>query len=116
MQPRHLLFDWFVKCQRIFGLETFAISIPFLPPGVVINDPEILEYVLKNQTTITKGEFFRKRSWDLFGRCRRMILTEYIADRRPRAWYPQHRWRDVEDTAKSRVEVLHWFEPGYRGR
>jgi hypothetical protein len=69
LQPRHLLFDWFVQCQRIFGFETYAISIPSLPPGVVINDPENLEYVLKNESTITKGDFFRRRSWDLFGLC-----------------------------------------------
>ncbi|EXJ57032.1 hypothetical protein A1O7_07376 [Cladophialophora yegresii CBS 114405] len=54
-------------CQRIFGHETFEISVPSLPPGVVINSPEVLEYVLKNEASITKGEFFRDRSWDLFG-------------------------------------------------
>jgi hypothetical protein len=67
LQPRHLLFEWFVQCQRCFGFETFAISIPSLPEGVVISDPENLEYVLKNESAITKGEFFRRRSWDLFG-------------------------------------------------
>lgn len=67
LQPRHLLFEWFVQCQRCFGFETFAISIPSLPAGVVISDPENLEYVLKNESAITKGEFFRRRSWDLFG-------------------------------------------------
>ncbi|ETI25933.1 hypothetical protein G647_02710 [Cladophialophora carrionii CBS 160.54] len=67
LKPRHVLFDWFVKCQRLFGDETFEISVPSLPPGVVINSPEVLEYVLKNEASITKGEFFRARSWDLFG-------------------------------------------------
>ena len=67
-KPRHDLFKWFVKCQQIFGQETFEISVPSLPPGVVINNPDVLEYVLKNEAAITKGEFFRGRSWDLFGR------------------------------------------------
>jgi hypothetical protein len=56
-----------VKCQQQFGLETFEISVPTLPPGVVINDPKNLEFVLRNEQTITKGEFFKRRSWDLFG-------------------------------------------------
>ncbi len=67
LQPRHLLFEWFIQCQRKFGFETFTISIPSLPSGVVVNDPKTLEYVLRNESTITKGEFFRRRSWDLFG-------------------------------------------------
>lgn len=68
LKPRHELFSWFVRCQHIFGLETFEISVPSLPPGVVINSPENLEFVLKNEASISKGEFFRERSWDLFGR------------------------------------------------
>ncbi|KAK4936155.1 hypothetical protein LTR10_022904 [Elasticomyces elasticus] len=67
LRPRHVLFDWFVKCQQIFGRETFEISVPSLPPGVVINSPENLEFVLKNESIITKGDFFKQRSWDLFG-------------------------------------------------
>ncbi|KIW65588.1 hypothetical protein PV04_07834 [Phialophora macrospora] len=67
LKPRHVLFDWFVKCQRVFGDETFEISVPSLPPGVVINSPVVLEYVLKNEASITKGQFFTDRSWDLFG-------------------------------------------------
>ncbi|KIW20335.1 hypothetical protein PV08_00910 [Exophiala spinifera] len=67
LKPRHVLFDWFVKCQNLFGHETFEISVPTLPPGVVINSPENLEFVLKSEAAITKGEFFRSRSWDLFG-------------------------------------------------
>ncbi|OAL32245.1 hypothetical protein AYO22_00267 [Fonsecaea multimorphosa] len=35
--------------------------------STVINSPQVLEYVLKNEAAITKGEFFRERSWDLFG-------------------------------------------------
>ncbi|KAL2413621.1 Cytochrome P450 [Exophiala dermatitidis] len=67
LKPRHVLFDWFVKCQQLFGKETLEISVPSLPPGVVINSPDNLEYVLKNEASITKGDFFRERSWDLFG-------------------------------------------------
>ncbi|KAK5048364.1 hypothetical protein LTR84_006034 [Exophiala bonariae] len=67
LKPRHELFSWFVKCQQVFGHETIEISVPSLPPGVVINSPENLEFVLKNEASISKGEFFRERSWDLFG-------------------------------------------------
>jgi hypothetical protein len=56
-----------VKCERIFGFETFEISVPSLPPGVVINDPKNLEYVMKNEGIFGKGNFFKSRSWDLFG-------------------------------------------------
>ena len=34
---------------------------------MVIQDPRNLEFVLKNEKHITKGEFFRRRTWDLFG-------------------------------------------------
>ncbi|KEF59549.1 uncharacterized protein A1O9_04393 [Exophiala aquamarina CBS 119918] len=67
LKPRRELFSWFVRCQQIFGSETFEISVPSLPPGVVINSPENLDFVLKNEASISKGEFFRERSWDLFG-------------------------------------------------
>ncbi|CAD6449139.1 1b23d952-729a-4d31-8d07-99842815fac4 [Sclerotinia trifoliorum] len=67
LQARHRLFSWFVKCERKFGFETFEISVPSLPPGVVINDPKNLEYVLKNEGIFAKGDFFKRRSWDLFG-------------------------------------------------
>ncbi|PBP21902.1 Cytochrome P450 [Diplocarpon rosae] len=67
LQARHRLFSWFVKCERQYGFETFQISVPSLPPGVVINDPKNLEYVFKNEGIFAKGEFFKKRSWDLFG-------------------------------------------------
>jgi hypothetical protein len=56
-----------VKCERQFGFETFQISVPSLPPSVVINDPKNLEYVFKNEGIFTKGDFFKRRSWDLFG-------------------------------------------------
>ncbi|KAF7941883.1 uncharacterized protein EAE97_006720 [Botrytis byssoidea] len=67
LQARHKLFSWFVECERKFGWETFEISVPSLPPGVVINDPKNLEYVLKNEGIFAKGDFFKSRSWDLFG-------------------------------------------------
>ena len=60
-------------CQRHFGLETFQIAVPTLPPGVVINDPKNLEFVFKNEASITKGEFFKRRSWDLFGWFERIL-------------------------------------------
>ena len=61
------MFSWFVKCEQKYGFETFEISVPSLPPGVVINDPQNLEYVLKNESIFAKGDFFKKRSFDLFG-------------------------------------------------
>ena len=67
LQPRHALFSWFLTQQTHFGDKTYAISVPSLPPGVVISSPKNLEFVLKNESIITKGEFFRTRAWDLFG-------------------------------------------------
>ncbi|KAK8085342.1 Cytochrome P450 94C1 [Apiospora hydei] len=68
LQARQKLFAWFVRCERQFGHETFQISVPSLPPGVVINDPRNLEYVFKHEGVFGKGDFFKQRSWDLFGR------------------------------------------------
>lgn len=67
LQPRHKLLDWFVQCERLIGFDTFEISVPSLPPGIVINDPANVEHVLKNNDIFVKGDFFRVRSWDLFG-------------------------------------------------
>ncbi|KAK0511642.1 hypothetical protein JMJ35_006215 [Cladonia borealis] len=67
LQPRHKLLDWFVKCERMVGFSTYEISVPSLPPGIVINDPQNVEHVLKNNDIFIKGEFVRARSWDLFG-------------------------------------------------
>ncbi|KAL7622172.1 hypothetical protein AAE478_007675 [Parahypoxylon ruwenzoriense] len=67
LQARQKLFSWFVKCERQFGRETFQISVPTLPPGVVINDPKNLEYIFKNEGVFSKGDFFKRLSWDLFG-------------------------------------------------
>lgn len=67
LQPRHKLLDWFSQCERQSGLSTFEISVPSLPPAIVINDPSNVEHVLKNHELFIKGHFFRARSWDLFG-------------------------------------------------
>jgi hypothetical protein len=67
LQDRWRLFAWFDKCQRIFGYETVALTVPTLPPGVLIHDPKNLEYVFKHEGTFTKGDFVKGRSWDLFG-------------------------------------------------
>lgn len=69
LQAREKLFAWFVKCERIFGHETFELYVPSLPPGVVINDPRNLDYVFKNEAIFAKGEFMKKPLWDLFGEC-----------------------------------------------
>ncbi|KAJ4393633.1 hypothetical protein N0V93_002846 [Gnomoniopsis smithogilvyi] len=67
LQAREKLFSWFVKCERIFGHETFELYVPSLPPGVVINDPRNLAFVFKNEGLFAKGEFMKKPLWDLFG-------------------------------------------------
>ncbi|KAK3349109.1 cytochrome P450 [Lasiosphaeria hispida] len=67
LQDRWKLFAWFDKCQRQFGYETVAISVPTLPPGVIIHDPRNLEFVFKHEGIFTKGMFVKGRSWDLFG-------------------------------------------------
>lgn len=41
--------------------------MPSLPPGVIISDPRNLDFVFKNEGVFGKGEFFKRRSWDLFG-------------------------------------------------
>ncbi|KAM7202528.1 Cytochrome P450 [Rhypophila sp. PSN 637] len=67
LQDRWKLFSWFDKCQRQFGYETVSLTVPTLPPGVLIHDPRNLEFVIKNEGTFTKGDFVKGRSWDLFG-------------------------------------------------
>ncbi|KAI0966155.1 cytochrome P450 [Xylaria arbuscula] len=67
LRDRQKLFSWFAKCERQFGLETFQITVPTLHPGVVINDPDNLDYVFKNEGLFSKGDFVKQRSWDLFG-------------------------------------------------
>lgn len=41
--------------------------MPSLPPGIVINDPQNLDFVFKNDRLFTKGAFMTKPLWDLFG-------------------------------------------------
>ncbi|CAF9926782.1 MAG: hypothetical protein GOMPHAMPRED_004220 [Gomphillus americanus] len=67
LRPKYQLLDWLVKLQPGFGLETYELAIPTLPPAILINDPKVLEFVLKNHETFIKGNTFRKASWDLFG-------------------------------------------------
>lgn len=67
LNQRHELFDWFIQCQRLYGFETLEISVPTLPPGVIITNPANLEFVLKNEHLVSKGNFVKLRSWDLFG-------------------------------------------------
>ncbi|KAK0704119.1 cytochrome P450 [Apiosordaria backusii] len=67
LQPRWNLLSWFDRCQRQFGYETLALTVPTLPPGVLIHDPQNLDYVFKHEGLFTKGNFVKTRSWDLFG-------------------------------------------------
>ncbi|KAL2256167.1 hypothetical protein VTK26DRAFT_2083 [Humicola hyalothermophila] len=67
LQSRWQLFSWFDECQRQFGYETAALSVPTLPPGVLIHSPQNLDFVFKNEGLFTKGMFVKRRSWDLFG-------------------------------------------------
>lgn len=41
--------------------------MPTLPPGVIVANPVNLEFILKNEHLVSKGEFVKSRSWDLFG-------------------------------------------------
>ncbi|GKT44073.1 cytochrome P450 [Colletotrichum spaethianum] len=67
LRDRQKLFKWFTKCEQLYGYETLQISVPSLPPGVIISDPRNLDYVFKNEGIFAKGEFFKGRSRDLFG-------------------------------------------------
>ncbi|KZL74470.1 cytochrome P450, partial [Colletotrichum tofieldiae] len=67
LRDRQRLFDWFTTCEQLCGYETLQISVPSLPPGVIISDPRNLDYVFKNEGIFAKGEFFKVRSRDLFG-------------------------------------------------
>ncbi|RVD83189.1 uncharacterized protein DFL_007588 [Arthrobotrys flagrans] len=68
---RQSLFDWFSKIHNeIFGFETYEISVPTLPPGIVVSSPDVLEFIMKKEGSegFGKGPFFEERSWHLFGR------------------------------------------------
>ena len=59
--------EWFSQVERKAGLQTYEISVPSLPPAIVINDPSNVEHVFKCNDIFIKGEFFKARSRDLFG-------------------------------------------------
>ncbi|KAG9251257.1 cytochrome P450 [Emericellopsis atlantica] len=67
LRPRQVLFSWFTKCIHQHGHTTLQISVPSLPPGVIISSPACLDYVFKHEGLFEKGSFFKDRSWDLFG-------------------------------------------------
>ncbi|RFN51177.1 cytochrome p450 oxidoreductase [Fusarium flagelliforme] len=67
LQPRQKLFSWFHRCERLYGYETLHITVPSLPPGVIVNDPQNLDFIFRNEGVFEKGDFFKQRSWDLFG-------------------------------------------------
>ncbi|CAG9956867.1 unnamed protein product [Clonostachys rosea f. rosea IK726] len=67
IQPRQKLFDWFTKCIHRYGREALLITVPSLPPGVIISDPANLDFVFKNEPIFQKGTFFKARLNDLFG-------------------------------------------------
>jgi cytochrome P450 len=47
--------------------ETLELTVPSLPPGVLIHDPKNLEYIFKHESIFSKGSFVKDRAWDLFG-------------------------------------------------
>ncbi|KAK6529429.1 hypothetical protein TWF281_008605 [Arthrobotrys megalospora] len=68
---RQSLFDWFSEIHNdIFGFETYEISVPTLPPGIVVSSPDVLEFIMKKEGSegFGKGPFFEERSRHLFGR------------------------------------------------
>lgn len=67
MQDRQKLFTWFTKCERVADYETLEISVPTLPPGIVVHDPRNLDFIFKNESLFSKGDFVKSRAWDLFG-------------------------------------------------
>ncbi|VUC21084.1 unnamed protein product [Clonostachys rosea] len=67
IQPRQKLFEWFTKCIHLHDRETLLITVPSLPPGVIISDPANLDFVFKNEPVFQKGAFFKDRLNDLFG-------------------------------------------------
>ncbi|RKF64472.1 Cytochrome P450 94A1 [Golovinomyces cichoracearum] len=67
LRCRQKLLSWFVKCERQFGFETFLLSVPSLPPCVVVTNPKNVEWILKNEVLFSKGSFVKNRLWDLFG-------------------------------------------------
>lgn len=114
LQARQKLFAWFVKCERQFGYETFQISVPTLPPGVVINDPRNVEFVLKNEGVFSKGSFVKGVLWDLFGEALSVPQTASIlTPTSHRLRHHQCGRRPLEDPAQGRSELHQHIEsPG----
>jgi len=67
LKPKRMMLEWFAQCERVMGVQTVELFIPTLPPTILITDPKNIEHVLRNNEIFIKGEFFRTRSWDLFG-------------------------------------------------
>lgn len=67
LQARQKLFAWFTRCIHQTGPETLSISVPSLPPGVIISSPANLDFVFRHESIFQKGHFFTHRSHDLFG-------------------------------------------------
>lgn len=67
MQERQKLFAWFTQCERLADYETLEISVPTLPPGVIVHSPPNLDFIFRNEALFRKGSFVKSRAWDLFG-------------------------------------------------
>lgn len=67
LQARQKLFASFTRCIHLTGPETLSISVPSLPPGVIISSPTNLDYIFRHEGIFQKGHFFTHRSKDLFG-------------------------------------------------
>ncbi len=89
LRPRYILLQWFAQIQPKMGFDTFEVRVPSLPPAVLVNSPVCLEQILKDTSTFVKGNFFRSRSWDLFGRCK-IDLFVLICTDQGRGWNTQH--------------------------
>ncbi|UZP37245.1 hypothetical protein NXS19_005061 [Fusarium pseudograminearum] len=55
LQPRQKLFSWFHRCERLYGYETLHITVPSLPPGVIVNDPQNLDFIFRNEGVFEKA-------------------------------------------------------------
>lgn len=68
LKPKHMMLEWFGRCERVMGIQTVELFIPTMPPTILISDPRNVEHVLKYNEIFVKGQFFQTRSWDLFGK------------------------------------------------
>ncbi|KFA75692.1 hypothetical protein S40288_06163 [Stachybotrys chartarum IBT 40288] len=67
LRARQTLLAWFVRCERQLGYETVHISVPTLPPGVILHDPRNVDFVFRNEGVFEKGDFVKRRTLALFG-------------------------------------------------